>query len=190
MTISRRDGGRHKCADCSVELPDCLTVHCTRSRNPRSATRSAAHYGQRRWTCPRCGSNLGCDECRCRFASEVLCPICRLYMDGKPAVPMTIEERRLLIEMVPHSNPARAILIERLADHLAIDTRELRELIATLRSKGVTILELDGRVYLRSQGLPGERQKFFQVPCYQCRRRQKLEWEYFRWDEGRPLTAL
>jgi len=33
-------------------------------------------------------------------------------------------------------------------------------------------------------------QRFFQVPCFRCGRRQKLEWEFVRWDEERPRTAV
>jgi phage terminase large subunit GpA-like protein len=32
--------------------------------------------------------------------------------------------------------------------------------------------------------------RFFQVPCHNCAKRQKLEWEYVRWEEGRPETVV
>jgi phage terminase large subunit GpA-like protein len=32
--------------------------------------------------------------------------------------------------------------------------------------------------------------RFFHVPCYRCGKKQKLEWEYVRWEEGRPRTAV
>ena len=32
--------------------------------------------------------------------------------------------------------------------------------------------------------------RFFQVACHSCAKRQKLEWEYVRWEEGRPDTAV
>jgi phage terminase large subunit GpA-like protein len=36
----------------------------------------------------------------------------------------------------------------------------------------------------------GSDKRFFHVPCYKCGTRQKLEWEYVHWEEGRPATAV
>ena len=155
MLIRGDSGKRHMCSECTSELPSFLTVHCTRSRDPRlSTTRGSIHHGRRRWICPRCGNNLGCDECRGRFPDEVLCPVCRIYMDGKALVSMTVEERRLLIEMVPHSNPARAISLDRLALQMCSDPLQVKETIYSLRGKGIAIEELAGRYYLRPHGSP------------------------------------
>ncbi len=32
--------------------------------------------------------------------------------------------------------------------------------------------------------------RYFHVPCHKCGKKQKLEWEYVRWEDGKPETAI
>lgn len=150
MLKPREKGGLQRCVQCGSDVP-VRSVHCTHSRDPRSSRRAAPHHGRWKWNCPRCGNDLGCDRCAGLYASEVLCPECQIYVDGKPVLPMSAEERRLLIAMIAHSSPARAIPLSRLGLELGLHEHQLNDLIRCLRRQGVVIEQTGGGYFLRPQ---------------------------------------
>ena len=148
MLTARDKSQPQKCGECGAELPGGrVVVHCTHRRSGVSPPR--VHHGRWRWRCPVCERELGCDECAGRFASEVACDRCHVYADGKPAIELSVEERRVLIEFVPHSTPARAIPLSRLAYEVCGDENQVKETINSLRRKGIVIDQINGRYYLR-----------------------------------------
>jgi len=124
------------CAECKQAVPAERSVHCT-SRGLGAL--KYAHHGHWRWNCPQCGRRLGCDACAGRFAADVFCGRCRIYADGERALVMTVEERRLLIALVPHASPSRATSIERLAEAVGCDPSVVLSLISSVKQKGVAI---------------------------------------------------
>jgi hypothetical protein len=123
-----------RCRECSEELPGGrAVVHCTRV----DARRKKPHHGRWRWKCPSCGAALGCDECVGRLADEVFCHACRIYANGHRPVQLTSEERHLMIALVPHSSPTRAITLSRLASDLSLDELHVKALLGSLRQKGL-----------------------------------------------------
>jgi biotin operon repressor len=78
-----------------------------------------------------------------------VCDRCHVYADGKRAIELSVEERRVLIEFVPHSTPARAIPLSRLAYEVCGDENQVKETINSLRRKGIVIDQINGRYYLR-----------------------------------------
>ena len=143
--LKERDKGQpQRCTECGAQLPGGRSpIHCS------SRFKKAPHHGRWRWSCPVCERNLGCDACAGRFASEVACDRCHVYADGKPAIELSVEERRVLIEFVPHSTPARAIPLSRLAYEVCGDENQVKETINSLRRKGIVIDQINGRYYLR-----------------------------------------
>lgn len=57
-------------------------VHCVGTRIGRFGRHKSVHHGRRKWRCPRCGGDLGCDRCAGRFANNVLCERCLTFADG------------------------------------------------------------------------------------------------------------
>jgi len=138
-----------KCGECGAPLPGGRSaIHCS------SHFKNAPHHGRWRWSCPVCERNLGCDDCAGRFASDVLCDRCQVYADGSPAIELTAEERRLLIELVPHAVPERAIAPARLAFRLHADELHVKRIIYSLQQKGIAIDQIAGRYYLLPRAKP------------------------------------
>ncbi|HMF51157.1 MAG TPA: hypothetical protein VK603_21050 [Candidatus Saccharimonadales bacterium] len=141
--MAREKSATQTCGECKAEVPAGRTVHCT-SRG--IGAQKYPHHGRWRWNCPLCGRKLGCDACAGRFASQVFCGRCRVYADGVRVAPLTVEERRLLIELVQHSSPERATSIECLAEALDCDAAAVINLVASLKQK-VRIGMSDGLYY-------------------------------------------
>lgn len=74
------------CADCTLRQGKTWrgpVVHCEGAKAPTLiALNQATHHGHRKWRCPRCKADLGCDRCNGRFANEVLCIRCQTFMNG------------------------------------------------------------------------------------------------------------
>jgi hypothetical protein len=129
---------RH-CVECRGEVPAGRPIHCTR-RDPLALKKiSVPHHGRFRWRCPACGRALGCDACVGQ-PGEAFCRHCRVYADGGEAVETTAEERRVMIGLIPHAAPQRAVTITRLASDLAMDDADLRMLLADLQQKGLVLV--------------------------------------------------
>ena len=148
MLAQRSSGGlkpdQHAvCSECGADLTEREgwaagpVVHCRRSEP--SLKRKGPHHGRWRWRCPLCGRNLGCDRCAGRIAAEVFCEPCRVYVDGQEAINFCLEERYVLIAMVGHSAPARAISLARLAAELAVDEDQAGAILESLKQKRVPI---------------------------------------------------
>ena len=131
------------CGECGVDLTERdgwsagPVVHCRRSEP--SLKPKGPHHGRRRWRCPLCGRNLGCDRCSGRIAAEVFCEPCRVYVDGQEAISFSLEERQALIAIVGHSAPARAIPLARLAAELAVAEDQASAILESLRQKRMPI---------------------------------------------------
>jgi hypothetical protein len=125
------------CGECNAAVPVSRPIHCIH-RDPLGL-KKIPHHGRAQWRCPACRRPLGCDECVGRQAAEVFCRRCRVYADGREAVETTVEERRVLIALVPHSAPQRAVTIARLASDLEMDECDVKMLIADLQRKGLVL---------------------------------------------------
>ena len=136
--MMHRDEKSQTCAQCGADVTRSgPIVHCTGRAFSLSVKRP--HHGRKAWVCPRCDRHLGCDECKGRYQADILCKACGFYLDGHPAVRLTNDDTALLVELVKHSRPERAVSPQKLAMNLCWPEIQVARAIQSLAGKGIVI---------------------------------------------------